>query len=202
MKQQAERSLDQVWVNWREQQILEKMVAKCQLAGGSLLDVPCGYGRFMPLLTRLGVRAIGVDLDPALVRLVVQIHVPDSRGRAVCASIFELPFTGNSFDGVLCVRLLHLRYSDAERLQILRELARVSCRFVLISFYRFTALHGLARRWHGTPGRLRMMTLTQLRDLAGASGLQLHSLFPLLPYCHMQTFAVFTKSVNAEVAGA
>lgn len=195
MKQQAERSVDQVWVNWREQRIVGALLAECRLAGGSLLDVPCGYGRFAPLFALLGIRAIGIDVDPDLVHLAVENQMPGRMEGGACGSIFELPFADNSVDCVLCVRFLHLQYSDRERLRILRELSRVSRRFVLISVYRFTSLHGLVRRWNGTRGRLRMMTDRQLGDLAQASGLECQSMHCLLRYCHMQTFVLLTKSV-------
>ena len=195
MKHQAERTLDQVWVNWREQRIVRELLTGCRVAGGSVLDVPCGYGRFASLFAPLGVRAIGVDVDPGLVHLALESQIPDRMEGGVCGSIFELPFADNSFDGVQCVRFLHLQYSDQERLRILRELSRVSRRFVLISVYRFTPLHGLARRWNGTRGRLRMMTDRQLVDLAQASGLERQSMHCLLRYCHMQTFVLLTKSV-------
>ena len=87
----------------------------------------------------------------------------------------------------------HLKISDAERQRILCELARVSRRFVIISFYRSTLLHTLARHWRGSRGRLAMMTLPHLQELAQASGLQIQRVHSLLRFCHAQTFVVLTK---------
>ena len=62
-QQQRYRSLDQAWVNWREQRLLAQMLTQCQLAKGTVLDVPCGYSRFAPLYARLGITAIGADVS-------------------------------------------------------------------------------------------------------------------------------------------
>src|SRR4029450_12486148 len=108
-------------------------------------------------------------------------------------NVLALPFIDSLFDSVLCIRLLHHRYSDAERQHILGELARVSRRFIIISFYRFTLLHTVARHWRGARGRLAMMTVSHVRRLAQASGLQ------IVRGCHAQTFVVLTKIGAAGV---
>ncbi len=193
VKEEAQRSLDQVWVNRMEQRALRRILVRNGLAGKSLLDVPCGYGRFWANLDSLDIRLIGIDRDWQEVHKTIGLGLQGEGSRAACGDIFNLPFADNSFDSVLCVRLLHLNYSDAERLEILREVSRVSRRFVIISIYRFNGLHALMRRFNGTPGRLRLMTTEQLRELCQSSGLRIHSLQPLLPALHMQTLAVLSK---------
>lgn len=188
------QSLDQAWVNWREHRMLAKLLTQCRSTSGVLLDVPCGYGRFTPLFARLGIAAIGADVSRDMVSLAAETNAPQGSGRWVCASISALPFADGTFEGALCIRLLHHRYSDAERQGILRELARVSRRFVLISVYRRPSLHALTRRWPGTRRRLGMLTLPQLQGLAQASGLQIQRVCSLLRFCHAQTFVVLTKS--------
>jgi SAM-dependent methyltransferase len=197
-QQRRYKSLDQAWVNWREHRILAKLLTQCRIASDLLLDVPCGYGRFTPLFAHLGIAAIGADMSHDMVSLAVEHNAPHARGRWLCANIMALPFADGTFDGALCIRLLHHRYSDAERQCILRELARVSRRFVLISFYRLTSLHVLTRRWPGTRRRLGMMTLPQLQELAQASGLHIQCVYSLLRFCHAQTFVVLTKGPSAS----
>lgn len=145
MRQESTRRLDQAWVNWREQRLVEGLLRECRLERGSLLDVPCGYVRFASLFARLGIQAFGIDLDPEMVRLAAGSQLGDDQERGACASAFQLPFADNSFDGVIRIRLLHLRYSDEERLAILSELARVSRRYVIVSVL---PLH--APSWCGT----------------------------------------------------
>ncbi len=196
MRQEATRRLDQVWVNWREQGLLEGLLRECRLERGSLLDVPCGYGRFASLLGRLGNQVFGIDLDPEEVRLAVGPQLGDDKERGACASVFDLPFADDSFDGVICIRLLHLHFSDSERLAILRELARVSRRWVIVSVYHFTPLHRVARLFNSTPGRVKLMTREQLRELVRDSGLERQSMRSLIPWLHMQRFVVLTKGTD------
>jgi ubiquinone/menaquinone biosynthesis C-methylase UbiE len=193
-QQQRYRSLDQAWVNWREQRLLAQLLTQCQLAKGTVLDVPCGYSRLAPLYARLGITALGADVSYDMAHLAAANHARHGWQRWLCADVLALPFIDSVFDGVLCIRLLHHRYSDAERQRILGELARVSRRFVIISFYRSTLLHAVARHWRGARGRLAMMTLPHLRELAQASGLQIQGVHSLLRYCHAQTFVVLTKT--------
>jgi ubiquinone/menaquinone biosynthesis C-methylase UbiE len=195
-QQQRYRSLDQAWVNWREQRLLAHLLTQCQLAKGTVLDVPCGYSRFAPVYARLGITAIGADGSYDMVHLAAN-HTRHGQKGWLCANVMALPFIDNVFDGVLCIRLLHHRYSDAERQRILCELARVSRRFVIISFYRSTLLHTMARHWRGSRGRLAIMTLPHLRELAQASGLQIQQVYALLRFCHAQTFVVLTKTASA-----
>jgi ubiquinone/menaquinone biosynthesis C-methylase UbiE len=192
-QQQRYRSLDQAWVNWREQRLLARLLTLCQLANRTVLDVPCGYSRFAPLYARLGITAVGADMSYDMAHLAAATHKRHSAEGWLCADILALPFPDSMFDSVLCIRLLHHRFSDAERQRILAELARVSRRFVIISFYQPTLLHALARHWRGGRGRLAMMTAARLRELAQASGLQVQRVQALLPFCHAQTFVVLSK---------
>jgi ubiquinone/menaquinone biosynthesis C-methylase UbiE len=171
---------------------------QCQLTNSSVLDVPCGYSRFASLYARLGITAIGADVDYAMAHLAATNHIRHGREGWLCADVLALPFTDSVFDSVLCIRLLHHRYSDAERQRILCELARVSRRFVIISFYRSTLLHTMARHWRGSRGRLTTMTFPHLRELLQASGLQIQRVHSLLRFCHAQTFVVLTKTHSTE----
>ena len=201
-QQQRYQSLDQAWVNWREQRLLAQLLTQCQIATGTVLDVPCGYSRFAPVYARLGITAIGADVSYDMVHLAAANDAQSGSERRLCANVLALPFIDSVFDSVLCIRLLHHRYSDAERQHILCELARVSRRFVIISFYRSTLLHTVARHWRGSRGRLAMMTLPHLRELAQASGLQIQWVHSLLRFCHAQTFVVLTKTYSTGVDSA
>ena len=192
-QRQRYRSVDQALVNWRERHIVEALLKRCQLQGGSVLDVPCGYGRFTALFARLGMTATGADVSDVMVSLARDNQVPSGRGRWLAADICHLPFADGMFDCAFSIRLLHHRYSHDVRVRMLRELARVSRRFVVISFYLATPLHTLARSWRGTRGRLSMMTAAQFHDLAQQSQLHILQQRALCRFCHAQTFAVLAK---------
>src|SRR5919199_3778349 len=82
-QRQRYRSLDQAWVNWREQRLLVQLLTQCQLAKGTVLDVPCGYSRFAPLYARLGITAIGADISYDMAHLAAANQA--RHGRELCA---------------------------------------------------------------------------------------------------------------------
>ena len=192
-KQQRYRSLDQALVDWREQRILTAILTSCQLQGGTLLDVPCGYGRFTALFARLGIKATGADAWYDMAHVARQEQGPPAHTRWLQADLAHLPFADSAFDCALSIRLLHHRFTQDERIQMVRELGRVARRYVVFSFYHHASLHAVTRHWRGTKGRLTMLTAGQFRDLVRASGLQLRQQVALCPLVHAQTFAVLQK---------
>jgi SAM-dependent methyltransferase len=200
MREPGERSWDQAAIDWLEQRALQRILVANGLIGKQLLDVPCGYGRFWRTLDRLQVRPVGIDLDREMLRKAAAYDSLDRDRRTACGDIFRLPFRDDSFECVVCIRLLHLSFSQAERLAILREIARVSSRLVIVSIYRHTGLHALARRFNSTPGRVKLMTGPEFHPLVQASGLRLESARPLLPHVHMQTFVTLTKATGAQAS--
>jgi SAM-dependent methyltransferase len=104
---------------------------------GTWLDAPCGAGR---LSDELPAPTVLVDRDAAMVAAA-----PAGRPRA-CASVHALPFADGTFAGVLCMRLLQHIATPAERIDILRELARVSRGPIVLSFFDARSLQHLRRR--------------------------------------------------------
>jgi len=65
--------------------------------GSLVLDVGCGPGVFIKLLTERGSSVVGIDIDHAALALC------RSQGMSVLyATAEELPFKDSSFDGILC----------------------------------------------------------------------------------------------------
>jgi SAM-dependent methyltransferase len=78
-----------------------------------LLDIGCGSGRDLALLTSIGHESYGVDATPEFVVLSQSLH-PELKGKVLHAALpnFEPPF-GGDFDGVLCSAvLMHIAESE------------------------------------------------------------------------------------------
>ena len=78
-----------------------------------LLDIGCGSGRDLALLSSLGHECFGVDATPEFVALSQSLH-PELKGKVLHAAlpIFEPPF-GGDFDGILCSAvLMHIAESE------------------------------------------------------------------------------------------
>jgi ubiquinone/menaquinone biosynthesis C-methylase UbiE len=91
--------------------------------GKRVLDVGCGFGRYLLTLERLGARPIGVDVHPPYLQLsqIFAEREGDRRPRVVCATGHRLPFADQSFDWVLCLRAL----AEMDIRRALAEFSRV-----------------------------------------------------------------------------
>ena len=108
-------------VHGRRINVLARALAEQIPAGASVLDVGCGSGEVASLILeeRHDIRIQGVEV---LVRPGCKIPVQQYDGK-------HLPFPNASFDVCMCIDVLHHTDDVAASL---RELARVSKRFLLI----------------------------------------------------------------------
>jgi len=128
----------------RERRALRQLLAGGSWPAGPWLDAPCGAGR---LSGELPGPAVQVDRDPAMVAACAPGH------RRACASVHALPFADGTFAGALCHRLLQHVPGTAERVAILRELARVTRGPLVVSFFDALCLQHLRRRLRTALGR-------------------------------------------------
>jgi ubiquinone/menaquinone biosynthesis C-methylase UbiE len=122
--------------NRRDHQVAQKAL---RIAGKteSVLDMPCGTGRFWGLLAEDAERSIhGVDFSQDMIDIGMKCR--DSkivdRIHAFQGSVF-LPVEAGFVDTVFCIRLIHHIGSSADRIKLLKELARISNSTVIISLW-------------------------------------------------------------------
>jgi ubiquinone/menaquinone biosynthesis C-methylase UbiE len=123
--------------SWREIGLARRALA---LAGNpeSVLDMPCGTGRFWPMLARTSARRLlAGDNSPAMLAAAVAGAAPATRARFEVSPMdaFALPLADAAVDHVLCMRLLHHFAAPADRLRILREIHRVARSGATISLW-------------------------------------------------------------------
>ncbi len=110
------------------------------LAGnpGRVLDLPCGAGRFWPLLAEREDREIlAADNSSDMIGIALA-HAPAhivSRVRAFRTSAFAIELPDRSVDSIFCMRLLHHVRDSEHRLAMLREFHRVSRDSVILSLW-------------------------------------------------------------------
>jgi ubiquinone/menaquinone biosynthesis C-methylase UbiE len=117
-----------------------------QESPGGILDVPCGTGRLAEVLAARDVGYLGVDVSAAMLQGVAE----DTR--RLQASVWQLPFQTDSFDTVVCCRLLHHLADENELRGAVRELVRVARRQVICSFWDSASLHA----WRARAGLRRL----------------------------------------------
>lgn len=117
----------------KEQRIVRSMLAEAAAAAplGAVLDVPCGAGRFQPLLAGTGAWVVGADVA----RPMVAEAGARSGAPLLQASADALPLPDGSFDLVFCFRLLHHFPRTEERRAVMAELGRVARRWALVSYF-------------------------------------------------------------------
>lgn len=101
----------------------------------SILDLPCGWGRHLPILAPVAERVVEADYSGAMLRLGREL---DGRGLAAArlrASGTRLPFADRSVDLVFSMRLNHHLTTPEDRREHVRELLRVARRWVLFSYF-------------------------------------------------------------------
>jgi SAM-dependent methyltransferase len=81
-----------------------------------IMDVACGFGATLGLLSSLGFAAIGVDSDPSMAAKA------STRGPVAISSMEDLPFGDGLADGMFCECALSLASS---RIKALKEFHRV-----------------------------------------------------------------------------
>ncbi|NWA26414.1 class I SAM-dependent methyltransferase [Pseudomonas gingeri] len=121
----------------REKQWLRQAL---KLAGepGLVLDLPCGVGRFWPVLAERGNRVI-LAADPSQEMLDhCAVHHAEAvlgRVRSFQSSVFAIGLPENAVDCIFCMQLFQHVDDSQHRLAMLREFHRVSRDTVILSLW-------------------------------------------------------------------
>ena len=111
----------------------------------SLFDVPCGTGRFFPVLRKQADEVHLGDYSPQMLRIAREI----TRGEAASYSTLNLMHArdnGWHMEGVVSIRLMHHLYGRAARETYLDALAHIAERWIILSFRDALAPNTILRR--------------------------------------------------------
>lgn len=123
--------------NWRDMQLARKAL---EIAGdpGLVLDLPCGAGRFWPVLAEKKNRVIiAADNSESMLRTAASGQPMDivERVELKQMSAFDTGLSDNSVDTIFCMRLLHHIGEAEHRKALLAEFHRVTRETVIISLW-------------------------------------------------------------------
>lgn len=123
--------------HWRDVQVGR---AALRMAGDPnlVLDLPCGAGRFWPMLAEHPNRVIlAADNSADMIATALAAQPPEvvRQVRTFKTSAFDITLGNNSVDCVFCIRLLHHFQSSEHRLAALREFHRVTRDTVIVSLW-------------------------------------------------------------------
>ena len=105
----------------------------------TILDLPCGTGRFTGALAREGYEIIGSDISHEMLVKAASVEVGTKPGSAgmvrgyVQANAEHLPLRDDALDCVVCIRFM-MHVDPGTRVRMLREFRRVSRRWVVVDY--------------------------------------------------------------------
>jgi len=137
--------------------------------GLRVLDIGCGAGNHLLLLSKMGLDVSGVDASPFMVE-----QARSRLGRHCILRTCEaedLPFEDNEFDMVFMINTLEF---VRDPLQVLKEAGRVASRQVFIGVFNSFSWSGLSNRIQGLFGNsmfrnARFFSLWDLKALVKAA---------------------------------
>ena len=123
--------------HWRDEQLAREAL---KLAGDPdlVLDLPCGAGRFWPLLAEHPSRMIfAADNSADMLKIAESAQPFDvlKRVETFQTSAFAIDMGDNAVDSIFCMRLLHHVADPAHRLAMLREFHRVTRDSLILSLW-------------------------------------------------------------------
>ncbi|PLX74952.1 MAG: SAM-dependent methyltransferase [Azoarcus sp.] len=123
--------------NYRDIQIARQAL---HLAGDPtlVLDLPCGAGRFWPLLAEQPNRVIlAADNSADMLSIATQSQEPEivRRVKTFQTSAFDIDLPDRAVDSIFCMRLMHHIGEHEHRLEMLREFHRVTRDTVILSMW-------------------------------------------------------------------
>lgn len=203
--QKHQNGLSRRLSHMRDVQLARKAL---QLAGDPnlVLDLPCGAGRFWPMLAEKQNRVIiGADNSPNMVATACKMQPKDvvERVRPMQTSAFDIDLPDNAVDSIFSMRLMHHIGESSHRLAMLREFHRVTRDSVILSLWvdgnfkawkRQRAEHRRARRG-GEPdyqNRFMLPAATVEAEFAQA-GFRLQERLDFLPLYAMWRVYVLRK---------
>jgi len=122
--------------DWREQRCLTQALRDAR-SPATLLDLPCGTGRFWPAAAKAGVsELIAADGSPGMLEVAAANRLNSSMPQQLLeTSAFAIDLPDNCVDAAACLRFYHHLAMPEDRARLLSELIRVSRQHLIISLW-------------------------------------------------------------------
>ncbi len=186
------RHFDQKLINQLEHRIMYKLLRKAHIENGHILNVPCGFGRFTAILNAFNLKILYFDLHPKMVKRCREQF--ETNGHSFMnGTIRKLPFKNRCFDAIMTIRFFHHYFDDHDRLLMLRELQRVSKKYVIVTYYKTSFLHTIIKKFNNRGNRIIMLKRKQFYKELETAGLKPIMEKSPLPFLHAQRFLLLEK---------
>ena len=173
--------------NVREQNLVREVLStipKSEIEGLSL-DLPSGYGRLNPLLSKVAPRIVEGDWSFFLLQ-EARKHLARLNGKQpvgfVRGTALNLPFRDRAFDLVMSVRLCHHISEHGERMQYVREILRISNKWLVFTYFDAASIknqvHAFKIRFTAKQPKWTL-TKAEVQGVASMAGFDVISCLPL-----------------------
>jgi SAM-dependent methyltransferase len=196
----------------REKECIVKALATVP-RGAHVLDLPCGCGRHLPLLKKLGYRITAADSSVYMLTEACYYTGPhgenciDKMDNFHIVNIFETPFPNNHFNAIVCNRLFHHFNEPEIRQQALVELRRICSGPIIVSFFcnfsidaLTSELSDMVRGRH--PSDRIPVSFKNFEKEASECGLIVEKWIPARPFISKQWYAILKRDNNAHIHSA
>lgn len=171
----------------------------------TILDAPCGTGRFFPLMQHRFF-LYGCDISPDMLKNIPQGTLEKIKGLHV-AQIGRLPFDDQQFDHVVCMRFFNL-FKTHEAYELLGDLLRVAKESVIVQVrfsnlayskvldaYRFLqrAKAGFRNTYSGAPETASFPRRHQFELFVDSAGFTVERYIPIISVIDSQRVCVLTR---------
>lgn len=157
-----------------------------------VLDVPCGNGRFFGIFYPAK-RIHMIDMAPTMIQAILERFPDAAKHQPRQGDIMNLDLPDGSVDIAFCMRLFHHFKEASQRQRALAELARVSRRFVAISYYDKASWRYLKKVLRGKKPSGNAVAFRVLQEEAAALGLRVVERVPSFAFIEQQRCVLFEK---------
>ena len=162
-----------------------------------IVDIPCGNGRFYHIFSKAK-KLIMADYSTKMLKAAEERFGTSENVKFIHADISAIPLNEGSADLCFCMRLFHHMKNDEVRLAALKELARVSKKYVALSFYNKSCPRYYWRKTLGKKIRGNYITFAHIVTLANRVGLVPAERFPKQNLFEQQCLVLFQKKNKVE----
>ena len=157
-----------------------------------IVDVPCGSGRFYDIFSKAK-SLIMVDCDSNMLKVAWERHGQAENVKMLQADILSLPLDDNSADLCFSMRLFHHMETEAIILNALKELARVSGKYVALSFYNKNCWRYYSRKLRRKKITGHYFSFSRMVSMGKHAGLEIVAKHPRINLVEQQCLVLFKK---------
>jgi ubiquinone/menaquinone biosynthesis C-methylase UbiE len=157
-----------------------------------ILDIPCGTGRFYPVFSKAN-KLIMIDRDPNMLKSLEEMYRPGDNVQFFEGDITSISLDDNSVDLCISMRMFHHIDSEELVLKVIKELSRVSCKYVAFSFYNKNCWRYFSRAIRGKKTTGYYYSFGLINKYAKIAGLGLVKKKPVFNLLEQQCLVLFEK---------